>query len=114
MLMITQETQGSATVLNISGRLEFSGRKIFMDALTKAQEGSLTHLILNLQHVPYIDSAALGLLALTQQNLKLKNARVSIVNAQEYVRKVLDLANFSKIIHLFPTVQDAVQSPVHA
>ncbi|MDA0738833.1 MAG: STAS domain-containing protein [Nitrospirae bacterium] len=114
MLTITQETQGSATVLNISGRLEFSGRKVFMDALGKAQNGSLTHLILNLQQVPYIDSAALGLMALAQQNLKLKNARVSIVNAQEYVKKVLDLANFSKIISMFPTVQDAVQSPVHA
>lgn len=114
MLTITQEAQGSATVLNISGRLEFSGRKVFMDALAKAQEGSLTHLILNLQQVPYIDSAALGLMALAQQNLKLKNARVSIVNAQEYVKKVLDLANFSKIISLFPTVQDAVRAPVHA
>lgn len=114
MLTITQETQGSATVLNISGRLEFSGRKIFTDALTKAQNGSLSHLILNLQHVPYIDSAALGLLALTHQNLKLINARVSIANPQEYVKKVLDLANFPKIVSLFPTVQDAVQTPVHA
>ncbi len=114
MLTITQEIQDSATVLNISGRLEFSGRKVFMDALTKAQDGSLTHLILNLQQVPYMDSAALGLMALAQQNLKLKNARVSIANAQEYVKKVLDLANFSKIISLFPTVQDAVRAPVHA
>lgn len=114
MLTITQETQGTATVLNISGRLEFSGRKTFTDALTKAQDESLKHLILNFQQVPYIDSAALGLLALAQQNLKLKDARISIVNAQEYVRKVLDLANFSKIISLFPTVQDALQSPVHA
>lgn len=114
MLTIAQETQGRATVLNISGRLEFSGRKVFMDALTKAQDGSLTHLILNLQQVPYIDSAALGLMALAQQNLKLKNVRVSIVNAQEYVKKVLDLANFSKIISMFPTVHDAVHAPVHA
>ena len=114
MLTVTQESQGSAVVLNISGRFEFSGRKVFTDALKKAQEGSLTHVILNFQHVPFIDSAALGLLALAHQNLKLKNVRISIVNPQDYVKKVFELANFPKFIPIFPNIQEATRSPVMA
>lgn len=114
MLTITEEVQEGAIVLNISGRMEFSERKTFINSLNKVQEKPFTHLILNLQNVPFVDSAALGLLALTQQNLKLKNTRVSIANPQDYVKKVLDLANFSKFMPLFPSVQEAARSSVLA
>ena len=114
MLSVTQETQNGATVLNIYGRFEFKGRKVFTDSMRKVQEGPVTHVILNFQNVPYVDSAALGLLALAQQNLKLKNARVSIANPQDYVKKVFELANLPKFIPLFPSVQEAAQSPVMA
>ncbi len=114
MLSVTQETQNGATVLNIYGRFEFKGRKVFTDSMRKVQEGPVTHVILNFQNVPYVDSAALGLLALAQKNLKLKNARVSIANPQDYVKKVFDLANLPKFIPLFPSVQEAAQSSVTA
>ena len=114
MLSVTQETQNGATVLNIYGRFEFKGRKVFTDSMRKVQEGPVTHVILNFQNVPYVDSAALGLLALAQQNLKLKNVRVSIANPQDYVKKVFELANLPKFIPLFPSVQEAAQSPVMA
>jgi len=112
MLTVTQESQGDAIVLNISGRFDFAGRKAFTDSLKKAQEGPVTHVILNFQKVPFIDSAALGLLALAVQNMKLKNARISIVGPQDYVRKVLELANIQKFIPIFSSTQEAAQSPV--
>lgn len=114
MLVITQENQSGATVLNLSGRFDFSARKTFTNALSKAEEGSVTHLVLNFERVPFVDSAALGLLALTQQNLKLKNGRLSIINPQEYVKRIFELANLPKFIPIFPNTQEAVQSPVCA
>lgn len=110
MLSVTQETQDGATVLNIFGRFEFSGRKVFTDSLNKAQEGPVTHVILNFKNVPFVDSAALGLLALVQQNLKLKNIRVSVANPQDYVKKVFELANLPTFIPMFPSIQEAAQS----
>ena len=114
MLSVTQETQNGATVLNIFGRFEFKGRKVFTDSRRKVQEGPVTHVILNFQNVPYVDSAALGLLALAQQNLKLKNARVSIANPQDYVKRMFELANLQKIIPMYPSIQEAARSPVMA
>lgn len=114
MLSVTQETQDDATVLNISGRFEFSGRKVFTDSLKKVQEEPVTHVILNFKNVPFVDSAALGLLALAQQNLKLKNVRVSVANPQDYVKKVFELANLPKFIPMFPSIQEAAQSSATA
>ena len=114
MLSVTPETQDDATVLNISGRFEFSGRKVFTDSLKNVLEGPVTHVILNFKNVPFVDSAALGLLALAQQNLKLKNVRLSVANPQDYVKKVFELANLPKFIPMFPSIQEAAQSSVTA
>ncbi len=114
MLSVTQENLEGAIVLNISGRFDFAGRKVFTDSMRKVQEGPVTHVILNFQNVPYVDSAALGLLALAQQNLKLKNVRLSVANPQDYVKKVFELANLPKFIPMFPSIQEAAQSSVTA
>lgn len=114
MLTVTQEDQDGAIVMNISGRFDFAGRKVFTESLKKTQEGSVSHVILNFQNVPFIDSAALGLLALAQQNLKLKNARISIAGPQDYVKKVFDLANIQKFIPMFTSIQEAIRTPVPA
>ncbi len=104
---ISQQTNGDATVLDISGRFEFSSRKLFMGALQKAQEGSPRHIILNFEGVPFLDSAALGLLALAQQTLKVQNIQLSLMKPQDYVQKVLELANFQKFIPVVSSITEA-------
>ena len=104
---ITQQLKDGVTVLDLSGRFEFSARKLFLGALQNAQEGSPHHIILNLEGVPFLDSAALGLLALAQQNLKAKNIPLSLMNPQDYVKKVLELANFPKFIPIVSTIAEA-------
>jgi len=114
MLTVTQESQEGAIILNVSGRFDFAGRKVFTEALNKAQEGGVTHVILNFQNVPFVDSSVLGLLALAHQTLKLKSARVSIANPQDYVKKVFELANLESFIPLFSSIQEAARSRVMA
>jgi len=109
MFTVTQETLDDIAILHMSGRFEFSGRKMFTTALKTVQEKPVSHVILNFQHVSFIDSAALGLLALAYQNLKLTNTRLSIANSQEYVKSVLDQANFQKFIPLFSSIEEATR-----
>ena len=106
-MTITQQLRDGATVLDLTGRFEFSTRKNFLEAIKKAQEGSPRHIILNLEGVPFLDSAALGLLALSQQNLKTQNIQCSLMNPQEYVKKVLELANFPKFMPMVTSIAEA-------
>lgn len=106
-MTITQQLKDGVTVLEISGRFEFSSRKMFMGALQKSQEGSPRHIVLDLAGVPFLDSAALGLLALAQQNLKAQNIQLSLLNPQGYVKKVLELANFPKFIPIVSSIAEA-------
>jgi len=110
-MTITQQLKNNVTVLEVNGRFEFSGRTLFISALEKAQKGSPSHIILNFGSVSFLDSAALGLLALAHQNLKAQNIQLSVLNPQDYVKKVLELANIPKFIPIVSTIDEAT-SPV--
>lgn len=104
---LTEQQQGTATVLEINGRFDFSARRDFKEAMDRLQQAGCRHVILNLEKVSFVDSSALGLLVVAHQNLKLKEGRISLVNPQSYVRQILDLANVPRMIPVFSTIDEA-------
>ena len=62
-------------------------------------------------NVPFIDSAALGMLALAHKNLKLANRQLILVASQEYVLRVLELANIHKMMPIVATEHEAGMKP---
>ena len=106
-MKVSEQQQDGATILNLQGRFDFGSRKEFKDTIDRLQAGGCRHIILDLEGVSFVDSSALGLLVIAHQNLKLKEARLSLVKPQAYVRQVLDLANVPKMIPVYSTLQDA-------
>jgi len=106
-MQITEQQEDSVVVLELEGRIDFGARKVFKDTVERLQKEGCVHIIINLEHVSFVDSSALGLLVIAHQNLKTKQAQLSLVNPQPYVRQVLDLANVPKMVQVFPTLQDA-------
>ena len=104
---LTEHQQGTATVLEINGRFDFAARREFKEAMDRLQQAGCRHVVLNIEHVSFVDSSALGLLVVAHQNLKLKEGRISLVNPQSYVRQILDLANVPRMIPVFPSVEEA-------
>ncbi|GJL50917.1 STAS domain-containing protein [Candidatus Nitrospira salsa] len=106
-MQITEQQEDSVVVLELEGRFDFGARKVFKDAVERLQKEGCSHIIINMEHVSFVDSSALGLLVIAHQNLKVKHAQLSLVNPQPYVRQVLDLANVPKMVQIFPTLLDA-------
>ncbi|MGB0910167.1 MAG: STAS domain-containing protein, partial [Nitrospirales bacterium] len=88
---------------------DFGARKNFKDILERLQQEGCPHVILNMEAVTFVDSSALGLLVISHQNLKIKQAQLTIVSPQAYVRQVLDLANVPKMIQVLSTIEEAKQ-----
>ena len=107
-MQVTEQQQNGASVLSLDGRFDFGTRKTFKETIDRLQGGGCRHVVLNLEKVSFVDSSALGLLVIAHQNLKLKHARLSLVNPQVYVKQVLDLANVPKMIPIYSTVEEAV------
>lgn len=101
-MQITHRTFGSADVLDLEGQFNFSARNAFTDALGALTKCGASHVLFNFRQVTFIDSAAIGLLAIAAQQCKPVKCTLSVVGAQGAVKQVLALARIDQLIPTFP------------
>ena len=106
-MQISEQQENGAVILVLEGRFDFGARKHFKDTIERIQQEGCSHIILNMESISFVDSSALGLLVIAHQNLKVKQAQLTIVNPQPYVRQVLDLANVPKMIQVLSSLEEA-------
>ncbi|TAJ33466.1 MAG: anti-sigma factor antagonist [Nitrospirae bacterium] len=111
---ITERSIRGGTVLMLSGEFNFTGRRTFNDAVKKAWAANCPHLLVNLEGVAFLDSAALGLLAIANQACQEKQCRMSLIKPQPYVAEVLKLANIQKMIPIHANEEEALKMVVRA
>ena len=71
MLHVSTKVEQHAVVLELSGRFDFHMMERFVSALEQAEvTHHPRHVILDLSHVNFIDSMAIGRLVTTYQRLK--------------------------------------------
>lgn len=100
---ITQRTWRDATVIHVDDVFTHRNRKDFSSAVAAFRSSGGRHLIVDLHEATYMDSAALGLLALTSHQLSGEERWISLVGPQGTVKQVLEMANIDKMIAVFPT-----------
>ncbi len=108
---ITQRTSQTTTVIHIDDVFTHRNRKDFSSAVKtfkeSSKESSRKHLIVDLHDTTYVDSAAVGLLALTSQQLIADERMLSLVGPQGTVKTILELSNLDRMIPVFPTEEAA-------
>lgn len=107
-MRITERTLRDALVLELADEFTYGNRKEFSAPVERSRASGCRHLILNIKNVTYVDSAAIGLLALTAQQFKGQNKRLSLVGPQGTVKQLLDLSNISTIIPTYASEEAAV------
>lgn len=100
-MQITHRIVGSADVLDLNGQFNFSARNAFADAVGLLTKRGASHIVFNFRHVTFIDSAAIGLLAIAAQQCKPAKCALSVVGAQGAVKQVLALAHIDQLIPLY-------------
>ena len=96
--------------LMISGRLTFYSRKVFQAIVNNARLSGAKHIMFNIQGVTFMDSIAMGGLALAYLNLQECNLVMSLVGPQKPIKTLLDGANFPALIPTFPSEETAFRS----
>lgn len=84
--------------IEIRGRFDFSIHKAFRDAyknITTARQ-----FVVDLTHVEYMDSAALGMLLLLREHAIAHSAKVTLSRPRTDVKRVLDIANFGRLFDM--------------
>ncbi|SPP65119.1 STAS domain-containing protein [Nitrospira lenta] len=107
-MQITHRTYRNADVISISGQFNFGTRKEFTAAMEKVKQSGSAHVILNFQQVTFVDSAAIGLLALSSQHYKGTSRKLSLVGIQGTVKQVLQLAHIDQMIPTYASEDLAI------
>ncbi|MBI3602996.1 MAG: STAS domain-containing protein [Nitrospirae bacterium] len=113
-MQITERSVKGGTVLMLSGQFDFTSRGTFNAAVQKAWAANCPYLLVNLEGVAFLDSAALGLLAVTNQACQAKRCRLSLLKPQPHVAELLKLANIPQMIPIHSNEEDALKMVVRA
>ena len=83
--------------LNVEGKIDSITSKEFQDSVLKAFQRS-NKIIINLDKVSYISSAALRALTLGQKTAESKGGRMTVINVQPSVMDVFRTTGFDKLL----------------
>lgn len=107
-MQIAHRSYRNADVIDITGPFNFGTRKEFTAAMEKVKQSGGSHVMLNFKHVTFVDSAAIGLLALASHQFKSANRKLSLVGVQGTVQQVLNLAHIEQLIPFFASEDMAI------
>jgi len=109
MIVTSIQTDQHTWVLGFSGKLNFQSRPVYHKAVNQAQAASPSQIIFDFTDLSYIDSAGLGLLAVTHRKLTGTGIKISLANGQESVKQLILLINMDRLFPLFDSVAAAIQ-----
>ena len=113
-MTITESFQDGVKALRLSGKFDFRSRHVFQTAIGKAGQGGARNIILNLQRVSFVDSAALGLLANMHREFTAQCIHVTLANPQDYVKQVMELVKMDRLFSIHATEEQARSSMAKA
>ena len=105
-MTITQRLLRNQLVLTLTGRFDDHARKPVQRAVEQARAAQHRNLVIDLTSVPFMDSSALGFLALTHARLKKDHGQLTLVCPRGYVLGLLELANFHNLMPIVGTEQE--------
>ncbi|KKL60766.1 hypothetical protein LCGC14_2202040 [marine sediment metagenome] len=108
---VTVESYGQAVVLNCKGELT----EDCLDAFKRVVEHQLAEdqvhdLVLNLEEVPFLDSAVLEYLLELQEQLLARMGQVKLVKPDENVVKIIEVTRLDSSFEQFEELTNAVRN----
>lgn len=108
-MRITQRRIGDTAVIQIADELTYGTRKTLSSHLEQARGERCRHVIIEMTQVTFLDSAAIGLLALAAQQFASADLLFSLAGPQGTVKQLLDLSNISTMIPVYATEEEALR-----
>lgn len=108
-LEITQRETNGLYLLTLSGRLALGQESAgFSSTIDNLLAAGATRIVVNLEHVHYVDSAGLGALIEAHRKINAKGARLRLSNLGPNFRRALELARLLDLFDSHPTESAAL------
>ena len=101
----------SVAILDLSGKLMGGpDADVFKDTIKQLVEEGYKNVIVNLQHVPWVNSTGLGILIAGYTTLKREGGALKLIHVTERIDSILMITKLGTIFESFSDEQQAINS----
>ncbi|WP_338451735.1 anti-sigma F factor antagonist [Niallia oryzisoli] len=109
-LNIGLEVKQDVLCIRLSGELDHhSADELRKQAVSAIEEYDIRHIILNLEHLSFMDSSGLGVILGRYKQIKQLHGEMVVCAISPSVQRLFDMSGLFKIIRLEPTEDNALQ-----
>ncbi len=100
-MQIEERIVGEVTILDLKGKMTLGeGDELLKDKINSLMNQGRGKILLNLEGVPYIDSAGLGEIVRTYTTVSRQGGTMKLVNL---TKRITDLLSITKLLTVFET-----------
>jgi len=108
---IAERVVQDVTVLDLKGRMTLGeGDELLKDKINSLLANSRKKLILNLEGVPYIDSAGLGEIVRTYTTVSRQGGSLKLLNLTKRIEDLLSITKLLTVFETFDSEDEAIKS----
>jgi anti-sigma B factor antagonist len=110
-MQIEERVVGDVTILDLKGKMTLGeGDELLKDKINSLIHQGQKKLLLNLEGVPYIDSAGLGEIVRTYTTVSRQGGSLKLVNLTKRITDLLSITKLLTVFETFDVEKDAVAS----
>ena len=108
---IAERTVSDVTVLDLKGKMTLGeGDELLKDKINSLLASGKKKLVLNLEGVPYIDSAGLGEIVRTYTTVSRQGGSLKLLNLTKRIEDLLSITKLLTVFETYDSEADAVRS----
>lgn len=108
---IVERTVSDVTVLDLKGKMTLGeGDELLKDKINSLLSAGKKKLLLNLEGVPYIDSAGLGEVVRTYTTVSRQGGSLKLLNLTKRIEDLLSITKLLTVFDTFDSEAEAVKS----
>jgi anti-sigma B factor antagonist len=110
-MQIEERVADNVTILDLKGKMTLGeGDELLKDKINSLLQQDKKFLLLNLEGVPYIDSAGLGEIVRTYTTVSRQGGKLKLVNLTKRITDLLSITKLLTVFETFDSVPEAVKS----
>lgn len=110
-MQIDERIVGDVTVLDLKGKMTLGeGDELLKDKINSLVSQGHKKLVLNLEGVPYIDSAGLGEIVRTYTTVSRQGGKLKLLNLTKRIEDLLSITKLLTVFETFESEEEAVRS----
>ena len=109
-MKIEFQKKSSALIVKIQGEIDQPCAAIIREKIeTEYQKSPTKNLVFDFEFVTFMDSSGIGMLIGRYKNVLACGGKTAVVNANEKVSKIFQMAGMQKIIPQYQSITEALQ-----